>query len=268
MISNCTMSADADIYTPSPARTHNFCLGCKGNLDGARQAAMKALSLVHDNRKVGRSSRRFLLRTVEWLASQRIDQLIDLRPEIPVDVYVHEMTQRIVADLRFAYVHSDAITAPQSPALLSGHNAPVLAMHGDIRWRQSILLTKQLDGFIDFTRLVRVLFVAVLDFLTDPDQRLLTVCALHNRVPHGSYVAISRITSEVTKPHVISMIEAVYARASAPAVSRSRRECESLFAALALRKVSLAEVSAWRDGRLCSAHASALRFLAGIGRKL
>jgi hypothetical protein len=268
MTANGTTPADFDAHTPSPARMYNFYLRGKDNFEADRQAAKQAVSVVPDSQKIAWSNRRFLLRAVKYMAGQGIDQFIDLGPGIPIEPYVHEMVQGIVPAARVAYIDNDPIVTSHNRSLLACHNRHVLAMHGDVRCPQRILLDGDLNGFIDFTRPVGVLLVAVLHFLTDWDDPSRTVRVFRDRVPPGSYVAISHITSDGTQPNVISAIQDAYAKASAPAVFRSRAEIEALFGGLELVPPGLAEVSDWRREHLRSAHPSALRVLAGIGRKL
>lgn len=270
MTGNGTEPPDFDVHTPSPARMYNFYLGGKDNFEADRKAAKKALSVVPYGRQVAWSNRYFLLRAVKYLAGQGIDQFLDLGPGIPAEPYLHEVAQGIVPHARIAYIDNDPIVTSHNRSLLASHNGHVLAMHGDIRSPHDILilLDEQLGGFIDFTRPAGVLFGAVLHFLTDQDDPYRTVKVFRDRVPAGSYVAISHITSTGTKPYVISTIQEAYSGASAPAVFRSRSEIEALLAGLELVAPGLVEVSDWRSNHRGSAHPPALRFLAGVGRKL
>ncbi|HYZ53253.1 MAG TPA: SAM-dependent methyltransferase, partial [Streptosporangiaceae bacterium] len=219
-------------------------------------------------RQVAWSNRHFLLRAVKYLAGKGIGQFIDLGPGIPVQPYVHEVAQKIVPNARIAYIDNDPIATSHNRSLLASHNGHVLAMHGDIRSPCDILLDEQLGGFIDFTRPVGVLFVAVLHFLTGQDDPYRTVKVFRDHVPSGSYVAISHITSEGTRPYVISTVQEAYTGASAPVVFRSRHEIEALLAGFELVAPGLVEVSDWRSSHRGSAHPPALRFLAGVGRKV
>jgi hypothetical protein len=268
MTANGTVPPDIDVHTPSPARMYNFYLGGKDNFEADRKAAKKALSVVPYGRQVAWSNRHFLLRAVKYLAGQGIDQFIDLGSGIPAKPYVHEVAQGIAPNARVVYVDNDPIATSHNRSLLASHNGQVLAMHGDIRSPHDILLDEQLGRFIDFTRPVGVLFAAVLHFLTDQDDPYRTVKVFRDRVPAGSYMAISHATSDGTKPHVIATLQEAYAGASAPAVFRSRSEIEALFAGLELVAPGLVEVSDWRSSHRRSAHPPALRVLASAGRKV
>jgi hypothetical protein len=267
MTSDGIMPPDIDVHTPSPARMYNFFLGGKDNFEADRKAARKAMSVVPYGRQVAWSNRRFLLRAVKYLAGQGIDQFIDLGPGIPVQPYVHDAAQAIVPHARIAYVDNDPIVTSHNKSLLVGHNSDVLAIHGDIRYPDNIILNEDLCKFIDFTRPIGVLFVAVLHFLTDRDDPYRTVSTFRDSIPAGSYVAVSHLTTEETSRRVISTIQDAYSGASAPTVFRSRGEIHDLFTGLEVVKPGLVEVSDWRSSHHGSIRPQAVRLLAGVGRK-
>lgn len=262
-----TTPLDIDVHTPSPARMYNFFLGGKDNFEADRKAARKALSAIPYGHQVAWSNRRFLLRAVKYLAHQGIDQFIDLGPGIPIQPYVHDVAQAIVPHARVAYVDNDPIVTSHNKSLLVSHNRDVLAIHGDIRYPHNIVLDEDLCGFIDFTRPIGVLLVAVLHFLTDRDDPFRTVSVFRDRISAGSYVAVSHMTSEETSRRVISTIQGAYSEASAPAVFRRRGEIQDLFAGLEVVKPGLVEVSDWRSSHRSSNRPQAIRLLAGVGRK-
>jgi len=72
---------------------------------------------------------------------------------------------------------------------------------------------------MDYSRRVGVLFVAVLHFVTDHEDPYGSVTAFRERMPSGSFVVISHITSDDTAPETIRFIKEAYKEASAPAVS-------------------------------------------------
>jgi hypothetical protein len=107
----------------------------------------------------------------------------------------------------------------------------------------------------------------VLHFVTDADHPYDAVAAFRDRVPAGSYLAISHITRDGTAPGVISAIEGVYARASAPAVFRTRDEIGAFFGGCSMVEPGIVEVPDWRAHGRRPANPPVLRFLGGIGRK-
>lgn len=139
-------------------------------------------------------------------------------------------------------------------------------MRGDIRYPLNIITNHAVRDVIDFRRPVGVLLVAVLHFITNDEDPHQAVAVFRDRIASGSYVALSHITSDGTDQHVISTIQHAYAKASAPAVFRSRREIERFFSGFEVVAPGITDVSEWRASGQ-SGKSPTLRFLAGVGRK-
>ncbi len=253
-----------DVSVPSPARMYDYFLGGKDNFAADREAAERALSVVPFGREVARANRQFLVRAVEFMARNGIDQFIDLGTGIPTRPNVHEVARAIHPDARVLYVDNDPMVYAHAQALLAT-TPGVAAIHGDIRCPQALLNYPGTSDLIDFTRPVGVLFVAVLHFLTDDDQPRESVAAFRWRMASGSMVAVSHITSDGTPPGVQAAIQDAYASASSSAVFRSKQEIKAFFGGLDLVEPGLVEVGAWRS--LCAASPAPLRFLGGVARK-
>jgi DNA-binding XRE family transcriptional regulator len=102
-----------------------------------------------------------------------------------------------------------------------------------------------------------------IDAVRDAEQR----AAFRDRMPSGSYLAISHGTRDGTAPEVIAAIEGAYARASALAVFRTRDEIGAFFGGCSMVEPGIVEVSGWRANGRRPANPPALRFLGSIGRK-
>lgn len=258
----------ADITTASPARMYDYYLGGSHNYEVDRDAARKALSVVPHGQEVARANRCFLVRAVDYLARNGIDQFIDVGAGIPTSPNVHEVARSVIRDARVVYVDNDMDVTIQNRELLSGVDDNVRAIYGDIRYPLNIANDEALRQVIDFSRPVGVLFVAILHFLTNGDDPYNSVNVFTHRASPGSYVAMSHITSEDTNPKVMSTIRRAYERASAPAVFRTKKEIEVLFNGLELIRPGLVEVSEWRRSNSGQQNPPALRFLGGVGRKI
>jgi S-adenosyl methyltransferase len=258
---------DMDITMPSPARMYDYYLGGKDNFPADREAAEKALSVVPCGWQVAWANRKFLVRAVRYLARKSIDQFLDLGTGIPTSPNVHEVARSIIPGAKVAYVDNDPIVIVHDRALLASTNEGITAARGDVRYPLNILSNHTVRQVVDFNRPVGVLFVAVLHFMTNNENPYESVAAFRDRVPVGSYVVISHITSDGTEPDVVATIEEIYAQASAPAVFRSKAEIGRLFDGFELVKPGLVEVSGWRGNNRKPANPPALRFLGGVGRK-
>jgi hypothetical protein len=259
---------NADVRTPSPARMYDYYLGGKDNYAVDREAAERALSVVPAGRRIAQENRRFLVRAVTHLASCGIEQFIDLGTGIPTSPNVHEVARSIVPHARVVYVDNDPIVTVHNRALLESDGGGTIAVRGDIRYPLNILTNHELRQVIDFQQPVGILAVAVLHFVTDTEAPYRAVAAFRDRVSAGSCIAISHITSDGTEPDVVNTIEEAYRHASAPAVFRSTTDIRRFFAGFDLIEPGLVELSEWRGQGLKSVKPPALRFLAGVGRKL
>jgi hypothetical protein len=256
-----------DAAVPSPARIYDYYLGGKDNFAVDREAAEKALSVVPDGRWVARANRSFLVRAVSFMAQRGIRQFIDLGTGIPTSPSVHEVAREVHADARVLYVDNEPSVTVHNRALLATSEG-VVSIDGDIRHSYEIFASTEMQELIDFDQPVGVLLVAVLHFISDSDDPEGIVRAFTKYMAPSSYLALSHITSDGTEPQVMATIQEAYAKASAPAVFRTKFEIQAFFAGLDMEGPGLVDVTEWTAyERISSARPTALRFLAGIGRQ-
>jgi hypothetical protein len=149
---------------------YDFYLGGSHNYPVDREAARKALSMVPHGQEVARANRRFLVRVVDYLARNGIDQYIDIGAGIPTSPNVHEVARSVIPGARVVYVDNDTDVTTQNRELLAGLGDGIRAIYGDIRYPLNVVHDQALREVIDFSRPVGVLFVAVLHFLTNGDD--------------------------------------------------------------------------------------------------
>lgn len=257
---------DADVTTPSPARMYDYYLGGTNNFPADREAAERALSAVPCGRQVAWANRKFLVRTVQFLAHTGIDQFIDLGTGIPTSPNVHETARSVIPGARVAYVDNDPIVVVHNKALLA-ESEGVTAARRDIRYPLNIISNHAIREIIDFNRPVGVLFAAVLHFITSQENPYRAVATFRDRMAAGSCIVISHITSDGTDPATMSTIDDACKNASAPAEFRRAEEIEELFNGFDLLEPGVVEVSDWRSNNHEPAARPSLRFLGGVGRK-
>jgi len=258
---------DIDTTIPSPARMYDYYLGGKDNFSADREAAETALSVIPYGRQIALANRRFLVRAVKYLSRNGIWQFIDLGTGIPTSPNVHEAARSINPSARVVYVDNDPIVNAHNNAILANRNQGIVAINGDIRYPLNIITSPTLNSIVEFGRPVGILFVAVLHFITDDEDPYQAIAVLKERVPSGSYLVISHITSDGTAPEAMSAVQAAYRQASAPAVFRSTQEIEKLFRGFELIKPGLVDVNEWRGNNRKPVGPTELRFLGGVGRK-
>jgi len=259
--------AGIDPSVPSPARMYDYYLGGKDNYAADREAAEKALSAVPHGRQIARANRDFLCRAMVLMAGHGIRQFIDLGTGIPTSPNVHELARRAQPDARVLYVDNDRVVTVHNLALLAKDDG-IMAVNGDIRDPGGIIASPERQELIDLHQPVGVLCVAVLHFITETDGPYGIVETFKQAMAPGSFLALSHITSDGTGPDVIAAVQEAYAKASAPAVFRTRGEIQRFFDGLDMECPGLTDVTAWhsRDGAF-SAHPPALGFLGGVGHK-
>jgi S-adenosyl methyltransferase len=255
---------DPDVRTPHPARMYDYFLGGKNNFAADREAAERAMSLVPYSRDVAWANRQFMVRAVATMARAGIDQFIDMGSGFPTSPNVHEVARQIRPDARVVYVDNDRVVAQHNAALLARERR-VVAIDADVRCPPCILDRPEVNQAIDFSRPVGLLFVAILHFVTDDEQPADIVATFRSRVPAGSMVAISHITSDDTPPEVMRTIEGAYGQATAPAIFRSYVELEKFFTGCDLLEPGIVHVSEWRPELTTSRVGSTLGFAGGVG---
>jgi hypothetical protein len=253
-----------DARVPTPARMYDYYLGGKDNFQADREAAEKALSVVPSGRALARANRDFLVRAVKCLATQGIDQFIDVGTGIPTSPNVHEVARSVIPGARVVYVDTDPLVIAHDQALLVD-SADITVVRGDIRQPREIMCDESVRGLIDFSRPVGVLFVAVLHFVTDEEYAHESVAVFRSSVPSGSYLVVSHITSDGSDPAVVRAIQDAYADATAPAVFQSIDGIGKFFDGFELLQPGLADVAEWRSGR--KPEPAEIRFFGGVGRK-
>ncbi len=93
---------EIDISKPSAARMYDFALGGKDNFEVDRRAVNEIGRVIPDLTAVASANRGFLVRAVDLLAEQGIDQFVDLGAGIPTSPNVHEVAQVKAPGVRVA----------------------------------------------------------------------------------------------------------------------------------------------------------------------
>jgi len=108
--------------------------------------------------------------------------------------------------------------------------------------------------------------VAVLHFIEDADDPAEVVACFRDAMPPGSFLVLSHATGDF-RPEIAGKVTAVYERAAAPLVLRSRAQVAALFHGFELVPPGLVQPAAWRPD-VDSAHRTGVGgFWAGMGRR-
>lgn len=255
-----------DVTTPSPARIYDYYLGGKDNFPADREVAGQVLSAVPEGRELAQANRQFLVRAVEYLAAEGIDQFIDLGTGIPTSPSVHDVARLANRNARVAYVDNDRQVVVHNRALLI-QDAGISAVAGDVRYPGEFVDDPGIGEVIDFSRPVGVFFVAVLHFVTDSEDPWESVAYFRDLMAPGSYLVVSHVTSDGSDPYAVNAIREAYGSVSAPVVFRSARRISDFFDGFRLEYPGIVDVSEWRPPRGVHIREPAIRVLGGVGRK-
>jgi hypothetical protein len=258
---------------PNPARIYDYLLGGKDNFPADRDVADQLLAIAPVAREVVEDNRAFLRRAVRFLTREAgVRQFLDLGSGLPTQGNVHEIAQADAPDARVVYVDNDAMVATHSQALLAGDKT--IAVQADLREPEAILAHPEVRELIDLDRPVAVLLLAILHFIPDEQDPFGIVARFRDRLPAGSYLAISHGTRDIpVRPDMSAeqmaemgaKVERLYQLTTSSLVTRTRAEVERFFAGFELLEPGLVEIQRWRpDG-----HDSLLPggFYGGVGRR-
>jgi S-adenosyl methyltransferase len=243
---------DVDATIPNAARMYDLWLGGSHNFEADHRFAQKVMQVCPLLPELARHNRSFLWRVVMFCADQGIAQFLDLGSGIPTVGNVHEIAHSVIPDARVVYVDIDPTAVATSQKLLSD-NPSALAMEADIRDPDTILdhpLTQQL---INFEEPLALLMVAVLPFISDHDRPAEIVARFRDRLPSGSYMAISHFSLENAAPEVAPQTEAaidLYARTASPVTVRTRAELAEFFTDMHILEPGIVYIAEWRPANL------------------
>jgi hypothetical protein len=260
-------AAGVDVTVPSVARVYDFFLGGKDNFAVDRELAEQILRQSPEVADAARTNRRFLGRAVEFLAEAGIRQFLDLGTGLPSQNNVHEVAHRAHSDARVVYVDNDPIVLAHARALLAAGGSTTVVQE-DIRNPERILGHPAVREMIDFSEPVAVIFVSVLQFITDEQDPWGIVSALTDRLVPGSFLVVSHATLGDHSPEVAASLEEKYRnRTSVPVTFRDRGEVGRFFDGFDLLSPGLVPSADWRSDDAERGRPGGQWMLAGVGRK-
>lgn len=187
------MPAGIDVTRPNIARVYDVLLGGKDNFAVDRAFVETTMrETTPDAPLAARANRAFLRRVVRFLVAEAgVTQLLDIGSGLPTQGNVGEVAQEINPAARVVYVDNDPVVCAHSRALLVDSRAATEVVHADIRRPADILDDPAVGRFIDFSRPVGLLLLAILHHIGDDEDPGGIAAALRDAMPAGSYLAIS-----------------------------------------------------------------------------
>ena len=263
--------AEIDTSRPHPARMYDYYIGGKNHFAADRVVADAALAHWPAGRIGLRENRRFLGRTVRYLAGEAgIRQFLDIGSGLPTTANVHEIAQGVDPSCRVAYVDNDPMVLAHARALLaSSPEGRTAYIQADLKSPLDILSSPSVRSVIDFDQPVALMLVAVLHFLGDEDKPETALKILLDALPPGSYLAASHITAE-HEPEGIAAGQRLYREAGIQMQIRDSDEFASLaFSGLELVPPGVVLVTEWRpDSKAPRPSPAEVSCYGGVARKL
>jgi hypothetical protein len=235
---------EVDIECPSAARMYDYYLGGSCHFAADRELAEELIGAWPDMPAIARANRDFLQRAVSFLSSRGVDQFLDLGSGIPTAGNTHDIALSLNPDARIAYVDMDPVAVAHSTVILQDvPNATIV--HADLRDPDSILQRSEVPSFLDLSRPVGVIMLAVLHFVTEEDDAPGVVAAYREATSAGSYLVISHGTRDYL-PARAREAEGVYQRASHRLTVRSHADVLGLLDGYQLEAPGLVDIINWR----------------------
>jgi len=267
-------------HVPNVARIYGRLLNGKDHFGPDRDAASNVLKAFPGAADLAKANRRFLGRTVLYLARRGYDQFLNIGAGLPVDGWpnVHKIVSESHPDtFRVACVDNDPVVVTHCQAESSTPNCRTF--EGDLRDPSRIMSgIPGLHGVLDFTRPIVVLLVAVLPFLRDTDAPLGVVRTLRDALPPDSAIVISHVTDTGADPAIVRGVTDAYAHNTV--VFRTQEQILRLFidldmvnpaaltGAAPVRAVKgVVDVQDWRPDSVRHEGLQDVRVLGGVGIK-
>jgi hypothetical protein len=249
-----------DISRPHPARRYDYWLGGKDNFAADRESGDRIAEAYPDIVTSVRENRRYMERVVRYLAGEAdITLFLDIGTGIPTEPNVHQIAQRIKPAARVVYVDNDPLVMAHARALMVGTREGVTEyVEGDVRDLAGILADRTVRDTLDLRKPIAVLLIAVLHFLDDDEQAYNIVAGLVERLPPGSYVAISQATYDPLPDETLERLRVLSERGKdGPFRPRTRTEFEKFFNGLRLVDPGVCSLVDWRPDLTPSPQAGA-----------
>ncbi|MEV1021243.1 SAM-dependent methyltransferase [Streptomyces sp. NPDC050264] len=196
-----------DTSQAHPARVYDWLLGGKDNypVDEAVGA-----QLPPEARDAARQNREFMHRAAAWLATQGMDQFLDVGTGIPTAPNLHQIVQRTVPSAKVVYTDNDPIVLRHAEALLvSTPEGATDYIQADVRDPKAIL--EHARTILDFDRPIALSLIALMHFISDEQDPYDIVSTLVDALPSGSHLVLSHASSDIF-PELSDQVTAEYAK--------------------------------------------------------
>jgi hypothetical protein len=240
-----------DLTRPSAARLYDLYLGGDNHYAVDQVFADRMFQICPFLGVWARHNREFLRRAAAFCAEQGVRQFLDIGSGIPTAGNTHQVVRELAPEARVVYADNDQVAVTESRYLL-GDTAGVAVVEADLREPESILDHGEVTRLIDFAEPVALLIVSVLPFVPDRADPRALLARYRDRLPSGSYVALSHAAVDEASAEAREQVAAVareYGETSDPATTRTRDEFTGFFDGLRVLPPGVVYAPDWRPER-------------------
>ncbi|MGV9677454.1 SAM-dependent methyltransferase [Nocardia sp. NPDC003482] len=240
-----------DAGRPSAARMYHYYLSGEAVFEVDKAFGEKIFRTFPYADVWARHNRGFLQRATRFMVAQGIRQFLDIGSGLPTVGNTHEVARETAPESRVVYVDNDLEAVTRAQDLLEGQHAldSTAVVEADLRCPDLILEHAETRRLLDFDAPIGLLLVSVWPFVPDSDRPYELMAQLRDRLPAGSYVAMSHASlseaSAEVKDRILALTE-LYKQTSDPAISRSRDEFAAFFDGFELVEPGLVHAPDWR----------------------
>ena len=196
-------------------------------------------------------NREFLRRATRFMVEQGIRQFLDIGSGLPTVGNTHEVARESAPDSRVVYVDNDLEAVNRAHDLLLHGDAldNTAVVEADLRYPDLILDHPDTRRLIDFGQPLGLLIVSVWPFVPDADQPHELMARLRDRLPSGSYAAMTHVSLDDAGPEIkqqMAAAAALYDETSDPVSLRTRAQFTALYDGLDLVEPGIAYAPDWR----------------------
>ncbi|MGW1224888.1 SAM-dependent methyltransferase [Streptomyces sp. NPDC002530] len=193
---NVRSESIVDISKPSVARMYDHLLGGTDNYKVDRDACDELLRMAPSTRTLALANRAFLVRVVKYLAREcGVRHFLDHGSGLPTRPNVHQVAQEINPDSHVVYIDNDPMVVAHGRTMLAEDPRTTAVLDADFRNTEAIFASSEVRRLTRDGSPVAALFVSVLHCIPRQDDPWSLIAAVAERLPPGSYMVISQLTS-------------------------------------------------------------------------
>ncbi|MGI5219446.1 SAM-dependent methyltransferase [Nocardia sp. CA-290969] len=238
-----------DIARASIPRVYDYSLGGKDNYAVDREALGTVLQVAPGQREVSLANRRWQHRVVRYLAEQvGLEQFLDIGAGLPRVGNTHEIAQLGNPRTTVVYVDNDPVCAAHGRALLE-RNERTHYVLADFLDAGTLLGNPAVTQYFELDRPIGVLACGVLQHIGDDLDPAGVMGELIDRLPVGSYVAVSHFYDQGEEHPEIHRVardlEAAFTDGVGSGWYRTREEILEFLTGLEVEPPGLVELDDW-----------------------